>query len=109
MARGQFVHLVDTRRSCHVSTPLLLVEDDPQLRRMMTTLLEDEGYPVVAVADGVDASRYVRERRPSLVVLDLNLPHLGGDEVGTRIRARYGRAVPIVLVSANEEAAGVAE
>jgi DNA-binding NtrC family response regulator len=52
MARGELVHLVDARGPCAVSTPLLVVEDDPQLRHMMVLLLEDEGYPVDTAADG---------------------------------------------------------
>ena len=109
MARGELVHLMDSRSPCRVSTPLLVVEDDPQLRCMMVLLLEEEGYPVVAVADGLDALRRLQDGRPCLVILDLNLPHFNGDEVGARIRARYGRAVPIILVSANPQGAAVAE
>ena len=49
----------------------------------------DEGCPVVAVADGLDGIRRPREGRPSLVLLDPDLPYVNGDEVGTRIRAGY--------------------
>jgi CheY-like chemotaxis protein len=109
MARGELVHLADERAPCAVSTPLLVVEDDPQLRCMMVLLLEGEGYPVVAVADGLDAIKRLQESRPSLVILDLNLPHVNGDEVGTKIRARYGQALPIVLVSASQRGAEIAQ
>jgi DNA-binding response OmpR family regulator len=109
MARGELVHLVDARGPCRVSTPLLVVEDDPQLRHMMALLLEDEGYPVDTAADGLDAIRRLQERRPSLVLLDLNLPYVNGDEVGARIRARYGQALPIVLVTASQHGVGIAE
>ena len=52
----------------------------------------------------MDATRDVLARRPSLVVLDLNPPHIGG-EVGDGISARHGRAVPIAMVGASREVA----
>jgi CheY-like chemotaxis protein len=109
MAKGEFVLLVDARGPRRVSTPLLVVEDDPQLRSMVALLLKDEGYPVVALEDGLDAITWLQKRRPSLVILDLNLPHVNGDEVGAKIRARYGRALPIVLVTANRSGAEIAD
>ena len=65
------VHLIDRLEPRRVSTPILVVEDDPQLRIMFQLLLEGEGYPVVAAADGLEAVRAVRSMRPSLVILDL--------------------------------------
>ena len=109
MASRQLVHIVDPQGPDQVSTPLLLVEDDPQLRGMMATLLEDEGYPVRVAADGLDAIRYLQEHRPSLVILDMNLPYVDGDEVGARVRARYGPAVPIVVVTASRRGAELAD
>ena len=108
MARDGFAHLVDARGRCAVSTPLLVVEDDPHLRCMMVLLLEGEGLPVAAAVDGLDALRWLQDSRPCLVLLDLNLPYLNGDEVGARIRARYGQDVPIILVTANQGGAEIA-
>ena len=108
MARDGFAHLVDARGRCRVSTPLLVVEDDPHLRGMLVLLLEGENLPVTAAVDGLDALRWLQESRPCLVVLDLNLPYLNGDEVGARIRARYGQDVPIILVTANQGGAEIA-
>ena len=52
----------------------------------------------------MDATRDILARRPSLVVLDLNPPHIGG-EVGDGISARHGRAVTIAMVGASREVA----
>ena len=109
MASGKPFHIVDTLGAGQVSTPLLLVEDDPQLRGMMAALLEGEGYPVAMAADGLDAIQYLQEHRPSLVILDMNLPYVSGDEVGARIRARYGQAVPILVVTASRRGAEMAD
>ena len=108
MGVEELVRIVDMRRPRHVATPILVVEDDPHLRGMLVLMLEGEGYPVQAVADGLDAIRRLQEGRPCLVILDLNLPYVNGDEVGTRIRARYGRALPIILVTANRRGAEIA-
>jgi DNA-binding response OmpR family regulator len=108
MARRAPDHIVDARTPRQVSTPLLVVEDDPHLRDMMAMLLEGEGYPVLMAADGLEAVRCINAGRPSLVILDLNLPHLNGDEVGARIRARYGRELPIIVVSASRQGADAA-
>ena len=109
MGVGEPVRIVDLRRPRHVDTPLLIVEDDPHLRGMLVVLLEEEGYPVLAVADGLEAIRCLQISRPSLVILDLNLPYVNGDEVGTRLRARYGQNLPIILVTANQRGAEIAK
>lgn len=93
-------HLVDHREPRRVSTPILVVEDDPQLRIMFQLLLEGEGHPVVTAADGLEAVRAVRSMRPSLVILDLELPLLDGRAVAFELRAAYGPSLPIVVVTA---------
>jgi DNA-binding response OmpR family regulator len=109
MTSRPLLHLVDARGPYPVSTPLLLVEDDPQLRGMMAMLLEDEGYSVLVAPDGFTAIQYLQDHRPSLVILDLHLPNVDGDEVGARVRARYGQAVPILVVTASRRGAAIAE
>ena len=102
------IHLVDRRTPRRVSTPILVVEDDPQLRLMFRLLLEGEGYPVVTAADGFEALRSVRVQRPSLVILDLELPGLDGLAVGNQLRAVYGDGLPIVVVTATGKEAEIA-
>jgi len=103
------VHLIDRLEPRRVSTPILVVEDDPQLRIMFQLLLEGEGYPVVAAADGLEAVRAVRSMRPSLVILDLELPLLDGRAVAFELRAAYGPSLPIVVVTATGQAAEAAD
>ena len=109
MASRQLLRTVDAQGPVQVSAPLLLVEDDPQLRGMMAMLLEGEGYPVLVATDGLDAIQHLQERRPSLVILDLNLPYVDGDEVGASVRARYGQTVPILVVTASRRGAEMAD
>ena len=84
-------------------TTVLIVEDDAALRSLYRAALQLEGFAVVAVEDGVDALRHLDINPPSAVVLDLDLPRLGGRDVGREIRGRADtRDVPIVIVTGGD-------
>lgn len=88
---------------------LLVVDDEPAVRRILDTRLRLAGYTVILAADGEEAlSRFYREQ-PDLVVLDVMLPKLDGFGVCRQIRAES--TVPIIIVSAldkpNEKVAGL--
>ena len=55
-----------------------MVEDDVDLRAALRFALEDEGYAVESAGDGLDALQRARRARPDLVILDLNMPRMGG-------------------------------
>jgi two-component system OmpR family response regulator len=76
---------------------------------MFQLLLEGEGYSVVTAADGLEALRAAQTMRPSLVILDLVLPLLDGHAVGARLRATYGDALPILVVTATGQTAEMAD
>jgi DNA-binding response OmpR family regulator len=76
------------------------VDDDPDLLRMVRQLLEEEGLTVETAADGEQALERAGYRRPALVVLDLLLPDLRGEQVAQTLRNHYG-SLPIVLISAS--------
>ena len=83
--------LVDVLAPRQVNCPILVVEDDPQARVVFQLLLQGERYPVVTAADGLDAARCISALRPSLVLLDLDLPLLDGRAVTptpARLRGR---------------------
>jgi CheY-like chemotaxis protein len=85
---------------------VLIVEDDPDTREMLATLLATEGFHAVAAEDGLEALhllRTVRHRAPEvpcLVLLDLSMPRLGGNEFR---RAQLGdpivASVPVAVMS----------
>lgn len=79
---------------------MLLVDDEPALRRTGKRILEAFGYTVVAAADGEEALRLFEERRAeiALVVSDLEMPKLGGLELCRQLRER-GSAVRFVCAS----------
>ena len=77
---------------------ILIVEDDPTLRRVLRDNLIFEGYRVDAVSDGKSAISYVRASTPDLVVLDLMLPDFDGLDLCPVLR-QSGK-VPIIILSA---------
>ena len=81
--------------------PILVVEDDSQVVDLVTWALEDEGFDVMAAADGRAAIEKARDRHPSLVLLDWTLPDLNGDGIADALRGLFGNTVPIVLMTAD--------
>src|SRR5207253_1784308 len=80
---------------------ILVVEDDPDHRRIVTKVLTREGYDVIEAATGVAAVAAAREDRPDLIIMDLALPGLDGFEASRRIKAAPDSAdIPIVALTA---------
>jgi two-component system KDP operon response regulator KdpE len=80
---------------------VLVVDDEPQIRRALTTNLRARGFEVAEAATGEEALQVAAERKPDLVVLDLGLPGIDGIEVVHGLRG--WTTVPIVVLSAREE------
>jgi DNA-binding response OmpR family regulator len=78
--------------------PILVVDDDPKIVRLVRTYLERERYPVVTAGDGRSALRAIAEHAPRLIVLDLMLPEIDGLSVIRR--ARQDGETPILVLSA---------
>jgi two-component system KDP operon response regulator KdpE len=82
---------------------ILIVDDDPQIRRVMRVMLTGANYEVVDSRSGDDALLKLREFRPDLVLLDLNMPGMGGLEACRAIRESSDVSI-IVLTVKSEEA-----
>jgi DNA-binding response OmpR family regulator len=80
---------------------ILVVDDEPSLRDALTYTLRNEGYRVVAAANGVEAIQAARRQRPQVVVLDVMLPGIDGLQVCRTLRSES--TVPILLLSAKGE------
>jgi two-component system KDP operon response regulator KdpE len=83
---------------------VLVVDDEPAVRRYLRISLAAYGHAVFEAATGQAAVAAVRTQRPDLVILDLGLPDLNGIEV-TRLLREWTQ-IPIIIVSVNEEEAG---
>ncbi len=78
---------------------VLVVDDEPQVRQIVASYLEREGFRVRTAADGNAALAELAKKRPDLVVLDLMLPGVDGLTVLKRLRAS-GDQVPVIVLSA---------
>lgn len=91
-----------TERSGDARAPVVLVvDDDEAIRTVVRWQLDDAGFRVVEADDGPTALRRIRDDHPTLVVLDLSLPGLGGLDVLRSVRGgRVGRSdTPIIVLS----------
>ena len=88
-------------------TPLriLIVDDEPPIRRFLRTALTAQGYRIDEAADGEAALEFLAHNKVDLVVLDLGLPGIDGLEVVKRVRAESS-VVPIVILSSRDDEAG---
>ncbi|MEN8040088.1 MAG: response regulator transcription factor [Actinomycetota bacterium] len=82
-------------------TRILIVDDEPELRRMLRNYLLNDGFTVDDVATGSDAATYLQATAPDLVILDVGLPDIDGFEVLRRIRA--SSEVPVIMLTARAD------
>ena len=78
---------------------ILLVDDDPGVRRMLLRVLEEEDYAVVPAADGLEAVESATNSAPDLVLLDLNLPFQNGWDTFKRLVAD-NPSLPVIIITA---------
>ncbi len=83
---------------------ILVVEDDNIIRNLVKWCLEDEGFQTETATNGIEAIDKATEQKPDLVLLDLGLPLLDGEEVAARLHQLYGDQLPIIVVSADNDA-----
>jgi two-component system KDP operon response regulator KdpE len=83
------------------SVAILVVDDEPQMRRLLRVTLEASGYRVLDAMSGADALLEAAQRRPDLILLDLGLPDLGGLTVLKRVRE--WSSVPVIILSVRDQ------
>ena len=87
-----------------VRGPILVVDDEPDIRNLVVRAFEREGWTARAAGTGTEALDLARRFPPALVILDLMLPGLSGTEVCRRLRAEpETRNVPILMLSARSD------
>ena len=83
---------------------VLLVEDEPAQRAVLSYNLEAEGFEVRTADNGEDALSLIAEEAPDLILLDWMMPHVSGIEVCRRLKARpETRGIPVIMLSARAE------
>jgi DNA-binding response OmpR family regulator len=80
---------------------LLVVDDEPDIRKLLKRVLEERGYRVIEADRGETALRLVKQHTPDAMILDAMLPEVHGFDIARRIKGteRYGH-IPIIMVSA---------
>jgi DNA-binding response OmpR family regulator len=82
---------------------ILVVDDDPAIRQLLTDVLEMEGYEVSIAVDGMAAVREVQAGSPDFVLLDVMMPGLDGFGVLSAIREQPGEPIPVLMLTAAAE------
>lgn len=91
--------------------PVLVVEDEPAVADLVAAILEGDGYEVVKTHNGREALDWLagaKDEFPSLVLLDIKMPVMDGREFARQFRARWDSVVPIVVMTAYNDAEAIA-
>jgi DNA-binding response OmpR family regulator len=83
---------------------VLVIDDDEDVRELLRYLLERAGYAVRTAVHGRDGLDSVADTMPDLILLDLKMPVMDGKAFAAEFLSRYGRATPIVVVTAADDA-----
>jgi DNA-binding response OmpR family regulator len=83
-------------------TKILVVDDEPKIRRIVEQSLRKDAYRVVHACDGMEALQKISSESPDLVVLDLMMPEMDGFEVCKVMRSR-GDNTPVIILTAKDE------
>jgi DNA-binding response OmpR family regulator len=86
------------------SARVLVVDDDADILNVIRGVLEDEGYAVMAVADGGQAVSVAEDFAPDLLIVDVTLPVLSGHLVTAHVRELRGDAFPVLVITADGQA-----
>jgi two-component system, OmpR family, response regulator CpxR len=87
-----------------VTRPVLVVDDDPDIRETLRFVLEDAGYPVYLAENGKEALDLLADvfPPPGLILLDLMMPIMSGDEMLRALKAVHAfAAIPVTIVTAS--------
>jgi pilus assembly protein CpaE len=84
---------------------ILFVDDEEQIRKLLSTYLARQGYDVATAVDGLQALKAIQGRTPDIVITDVGMPNMNGFELTRRLRADHRTArIPILMLSARKEA-----
>jgi DNA-binding response OmpR family regulator len=80
---------------------ILVVDDQEEIAEMLAEALADEGYRVRVASDGLSALQSIQHRQPDLLILDVMMPRMRGDQLVCRLRSDGATQLPIILMTAD--------
>jgi len=84
--------------------PILIVEDETDITKLVEYQLKQSGFPVASVSDGSSALEQAKKLRPALIILDLMLPDMDGKDICRALKANpLTRKIPILMLTAKTE------
>lgn len=92
-----------------MSDAILVIEDEPFVREMVDLMLTQAGYVVATAKSGAIALDILQHMRPSLILLDINMPGMSGLDVLRTIRRNGQSTAPVLMLTANQSAETVRE
>ena len=84
----------------HLKGRVLLIDDDPQIRKLVSGCLVSAGYVVQTAVDGLDALTKLRAGLPDLIISDLNMPCMPGRELLAVVRKRFPQ-IPVIVITSD--------
>lgn len=83
-----------------MSTKIAIIEDDSVIRQMYRIKFENEGFEVQVADNGRDGVALAAHMKPDLILLDLHMPEMNGDEALSQIRdTAWGKNVPVIILT----------
>lgn len=83
---------------------ILLVEDNNDFGELLANLLNRLGYDVIQAGSGIAAINQASEKQPDLILMDICLPEMTGDEITSRLKANPAtRDIPVIIITALQE------
>ncbi len=91
---------------------ILVVDDNQDIRDLISLILEEEGYSVISAEEGTSALALIKEKEPTLVLLDVMMPGISGLEVLRQLRASKRSQVsqtPVIMITAKSQSTDIDE
>jgi len=84
---------------------VMIIDDDPQICDLISMALSEQGYRTVTAGDGMQALPVIERDPPSLILMDVGMPALGGRDLAARVNELWGDAIPCVIMSGSRPSA----
>lgn len=94
-------------RLLEMSKKILIVEDEANLRSLVSTILEIDGYQVITASNGKDGKTLAKENQPDLILLDVIMPGGNGYQIATELSLdSKTKQIPVVLMTGTSQVVG---